>query len=105
MLRRSLPMLSLLSLVLLGSACQRDVAQHKAAGNVYFREGDVEGALREYHAAVRLAPGDANARTLLGNAYYEKGDFAAARTAYGHALDRDPTGRAALQGLATIEIL
>ena len=101
--------LFLLATVMIGisiviSGCSSEAARHKAAGNVLFKQGDVDGALKEYRAAVAAQPKDANAHTLLGNALFEKSQWDEARTEYQTALSSDPTARAALQGLAQLEL-
>ena len=84
--------------VLVGiSGCSPPGARHKAAGNVLFKKGDIDGALAEYQGAVKADPKDANALTLLGNALFEKERYAEARAAWEQALAFDPRARAALQ--------
>jgi Flp pilus assembly protein TadD len=85
-------------------ACSPEEAKHKAAGNVLFKQGDLDGAVREYRAAVQANPKDANSRTLLGNALFEKEKYDEARTEYEQALALDPKARAAMQGLTTLEL-
>ena len=84
--------------------CSSDGAKHKAAGNVLFKQGDLDGAIREYRAAVAAQPKDANAHTLLGNALFEKSSWDEARKEYQASLELDGKARAALQGLATLEL-
>jgi tetratricopeptide (TPR) repeat protein len=84
--------------------CSSEGAKHKAAGNVLFKAGDLEGAVREYRAASTAQPKDANALTLLGNALFEQSKLDEARAQYEAALSLDGNARAALQGLATIEL-
>ncbi len=86
------------------SACSPEEAKHKAAGNVLFKQGDLDGAVREYRAAVQANPKDANSRTLLGNALFEKEKYDEARTEYQQALALDPKARAAMQGLLALEL-
>jgi Flp pilus assembly protein TadD len=86
------------------SACSSEGARHKAAGNVLFKQGDLEGAVREYRAAVAVVPRDANAHTLLANALFEKSLWDEARKEYQASLELDPGARAALQGLAALEL-
>jgi Flp pilus assembly protein TadD len=90
--------------VVLGAGCNADGARHKAAGNVLFKRGDLEGAAREYHAALALDARDANAHTLLGNVEFERDRLEAADTEYRAALALDAHARAALQGLATVAL-
>jgi tetratricopeptide (TPR) repeat protein len=91
-------------LLLLVVGCSSEGAKHKAAGNVLFRRGDLDGALREYRAAVAVQPKDANAHTLLANALFEKSAWEEARKEYQASLELDASARAALQGLAQLEL-
>ena len=86
------------------AGCSSEGAKHKAAGNVLFKQGDLDGALGEYRAAVAVQPRDPNAHTLLGNALFEKSQWDQARKEYQASLDLDPKARAALQGLAMVEL-
>lgn len=87
-------------LLVLTGACVRPEVEHKARGNVLFRNGDLSGAIREYRAALALAPDDPVAQTLLGNALFEQGRYDAAAVAYQAALARDAGAREAQRGLA-----
>jgi tetratricopeptide (TPR) repeat protein len=93
-----------LLLVILAVGCSSEGAKHKAAGNVLFKRGDVDGALSEYRAAVAAQPRDANAHTLCGNALFEKAQWDEARLEYQAALGLDGKARAALAGLALIDL-
>src|SRR5262249_20052264 len=55
------------------SGCGKADRVHKAAGNMYLRRGDLDGALREFRQAAAAAPKDPAAHTLLGDVLYEKG--------------------------------
>jgi cellulose synthase operon protein C len=87
-----------------GAGCSREEARRKAAGNVLFKTGDYDGAIREYRAAIVAAPKDPNSQTLLGNALFEKESWDEAKAAYQAALALDPQARAALQGLAMLHL-
>src|SRR5688572_29208423 len=87
-----------------GAGCSREEARRKAAGNVLFKKGDFDGAIREYRAAIAAAPKDPNSQTLLGNALFEKESWDEAKAAYHAALALDPQARAALQGLAMLHL-
>jgi len=90
--------------LLLLSACSSEEARHKAAGNVLFKRGDLDGAAAEYRAALSTRPKDPNAHTLLGNVLFEKAEYAGARAEYEAALVTDGNARAALQGLAMVQL-
>ena len=60
---------------------------------------EAEAVLAE---AVRLAPGDPEALTLLGHAHLAAGDRVAAASAFRRALDVSPGYAPAIQGLATL---
>jgi tetratricopeptide (TPR) repeat protein len=92
------------AVLLLLAACSNEEARHKAAGNVLFKKGDLDGAANEYRAALKLNPKDANSHTLLGNVLFEKADYAGARSEYDSALATDAKARAAIQGLAMVQL-
>jgi tetratricopeptide (TPR) repeat protein len=81
------------------SACHVNGARHKAAGNVLFKRGDLDGALREYQEALKEDPKDPNAYTLIGNVRFEQGELTGAYSAYQKALSLDDSARAARQGM------
>lgn len=85
-------------------ACSPEEAKRKAAGNVLFRKGDLDGAVREYRAAIVANPKDANGQTLLANALFEQEKWDEARAAYEAALALDGKARAAQQGLAMLHL-
>jgi tetratricopeptide (TPR) repeat protein len=91
-------------IALVVGACSSEGARHKAAGNVFFKANDIDGAVHEYRAAVAAQPNDANAHTLLGNALFEKSAWDESRAEYQKALELDGSARAALQGLASLEL-
>ena len=86
------------------SACSPEEARHKAAGNVLFKQGDLDGAIREYRAALAKNPKDAGSHALLGNALFEKERYDDARKEYEAALASDSRARAALQGIVAIDV-
>ncbi len=61
-----------------------------AAGNAREDRGDLEGALRDYRAAVAAAPALPRAHLNVGNALMAMRDFDAAAAAFGQALALDP---------------
>jgi tetratricopeptide (TPR) repeat protein len=89
--------------VVLG-ACSPEEAKHKAAGNVLFKQGDLDGAAREYREAIKANAKDANGHTLLGNALFEQARYDESRREYEAALALDAKARAALQGLVMIDL-
>jgi len=84
--------------------CSPTEARHKAAGNVLFKKGDFDGALREYDAAIAANGKDANGYTLRGNVHFERERYAEAERDYRAALERMPEARAARQGIAQIAL-
>jgi superkiller protein 3 len=90
--------------LLLLTACSSEEARHKAAGNVLFKKGDLDGAEKEYRSALAANPKDANSHTLLGNVLFEKNDYPRAEAEYQSALTADGKARAALQGLAMVQL-
>ncbi len=96
--------LSVAVIALLTCGCNADGAKHKAAGNVFFKQGDFASAEREYRTALARSAADANAQTLLGNALFEQERYDDAERAYRAALSLDEGARAARQGLATLAL-
>jgi tetratricopeptide (TPR) repeat protein len=45
---------------------------HEGLGNVMVRKDDLDGAIKEYEAAIQLNPRAASAHALLGGAFYKK---------------------------------
>jgi tetratricopeptide (TPR) repeat protein len=75
----------------------------------YFRElhGDLPGALAAMRLAVSAGAGTAEnvgyVQALVGKLQFDRGDYAAAETAYRTALETDPGFPAATSGLARVE--
>jgi len=63
---------------------------HREMGILLQEEGDLEGAIAEYRAALRLKPGFAGAHTSLGIALYDKGDPEGAIAEFRMALSFEP---------------
>jgi serine/threonine protein kinase/tetratricopeptide (TPR) repeat protein len=63
---------------------------HGNLGNALRAAGDLEGGLRAYQAALRIAPRDVIAHNNLGNALVDKGDLAGAIVALRKAIDLRP---------------
>jgi tetratricopeptide (TPR) repeat protein len=93
-----------LCLLALFGACSTEEAKRKAAGNVRFKHGDIDGAIVEYRAAIAANERDANAHTLLGNALFEKERYPEATAEYERALALDPRARAAALGLVAADL-
>lgn len=66
-------------------------SRHVAQGFEQHRTGDIEGAARNYEAAIALAPGHGDARYLLGLVEITRGRFDPAREHIEIALRADPT--------------
>ncbi len=86
------------------SACRTEEAKHKAAGNVLFKQGKLEQAIKEYRASLALDSKDPNAHTLLGDALFEQQKYDEARAEFQAALKQDPKARAALRDLAMLDL-
>jgi tetratricopeptide (TPR) repeat protein len=84
------------------TACKTDTAEHKAAGNLLFNQGEYEKARVEYAKAVEATPGDPGARTLLGNALIELGEYEDARGEFGKALEQSSDSPEAHRGMMTV---
>ncbi len=84
--------------------CRNESARHKAAGNVFFKQGKLEVAAEEYRTALRTSPDDANAHTLLGNVRFEQQRYAEAEQEYRASLHDDPHARAAILGLVSLDL-
>lgn len=52
-----------------------DADLHVNRSTVYYRNGDLEGAINELEIAKKLSPQDAQIHFMLGNAYYRKKDW------------------------------
>src|SRR4030095_295265 len=93
-----------LLILLLLAGCSSETAKHKAAGNVLFKRGDLDGAAREDQAAIAAQPSDANAPALYGHVLLERERYEDARREYQTAISYDKKSRAAQLGLATVHL-
>src|SRR5262245_35430348 len=88
--------------------CSGEAAKHKAAGNVFFKQGKLDLAAAEYRAALSTAPSDVSAHTLLGNTLFEQQKYDEAehefQSAEAKAQVKGEHARAAVQGLATLRL-
>jgi len=98
------PVFALLALLAIApvAACKTDTAEHKAAGNMLFNQGDYAKARDEYAKAVEANPKDPGAHTLLGNALVELGEYEQARSAYERAVALSADSPEAHRGLMTV---
>jgi Flp pilus assembly protein TadD len=64
--------------------------------------GDVDGAIREYEAAIELKPGDSDYPNALGNTFYDEGWFAEAEAAYRKAIALAPEGALMHRNLGSV---
>ena len=77
---------------------------HFQLGTVYYREGDITGALKEYNTAVELYPEDATYHNALGLAYWARGFKDKAEKHFKEAIDLDPDYSEALNNLGALYI-
>jgi tetratricopeptide (TPR) repeat protein len=94
---------SVLALASLGAAgCMDRVTEHRVRGNAHFREGDYEGAIKEYDEGLAVKPTDAATLILRGNAQYELGRLDDAYASYAKAYAADNSAADAVRGMALI---
>ncbi len=77
--------------LLFGQDAAEDPAQAYRHGVELHRAGDLEGAIREYQASLKLDPANAQALSNLGAAYASQGRFDDAIEQYRKALAIDTT--------------
>ena len=66
------------------------VDAHKARGNIYFANGDYDGAIADYDMAIKLRPKDAEAYVKRGTAYASMDDYGRAIADFGSAIRLRP---------------
>ena len=89
-------------LALSSSGCMDRVTEHRVRGNAHFREGDYEGAIKEYDEGLAVKPADAATLILRGNAQYELGRLDDAYASYAKAYAADNSAADAVRGMALI---
>lgn len=78
---------------------------HVKAGSLKLGDGDPDGAIESFNAALEMAGSDQYAKEIqfnMGHAYREKGRLSQARTAYRRALNADPGFGQALIEIANV---
>src|SRR5262245_36142509 len=77
-----------------GATTSKDPAFYLARGERGFRRGDLDRAIADFDAAIRLDPGKAVAYSQRGNAWHSKGDQERALADYEAAIRIDPNNPA-----------
>lgn len=75
-----------------------DASVHVNKGNTYFKQGNLDDAIKEYLKALKIAKDDSTYYNL-GNAYQASGQFNLAISTYEEALKLSPRFTAALNNL------
>jgi tetratricopeptide (TPR) repeat protein len=86
-----------------GAAFSQNAEANKLTGEAeaFFSRGQLDDALRNYQAALRLDPKLYMAALFSGDVYKERGDFQQAETWYQKAIEIDPTRETAYRYSAT----
>ena len=84
-------------------ANDRDAAAHLLKGQLLVLEGKREDGFAEIRTATTIDPLSADAQFALGKMYSERGDIAAARTAFREALRINPRAAVAQVELSALE--
>ena len=71
--------------------------EHLDLGVAYEKKGEFNGAIKEYHLAVKKIP---RANLYLGNVYFQKGDLGQAEKYYRRAIQKEPGHADAYNNLA-----
>ena len=82
----------------------REAARRNDRGVLLEREGDLEGALRQYRLALESDPAFVTAWINAGNAYLKLANPAEAGRCYQRALELDPDNPRALNNLACVQL-
>src|SRR2546423_10464283 len=83
---------------------QQKALQHNERGLELFLKGNLDGAMKEYEAAIRSDPKLAAAHNNLGSAYFAAGRFEEAATAFQRACELDTEFGQAFFNLALAQI-
>ncbi len=75
---------------------------HNNLGDMYYRHGENEKAIREFKTAILLKPGYADAYHNIGNVYYKMGRLQDALNSYYKALELNPNLWQSYQNIAII---
>jgi len=78
--------------------------EHVKLGGIYDSQGKTGLAREQYRFAVKMAPENVRAWSLLGDSAYREKDFPEAEKAYGKALDLDPMNGDLLNNLAWVYV-
>jgi Tfp pilus assembly protein PilF len=78
--------------------------EHIKLGDIYESQGKTELAREQYRFAVKQAPENGHAWSLLGDIAYREKDYPEAEKAFGKALDLDPTNGDILNNLAWVYV-
>lgn len=105
---------SAIALVLLFSGCSLpkvivlhdplSAEEHIKLGGIYDSQGKTDLAREQYRLAVKQAPENGRAWSLLGDIAYREKDYPEAEKAYGKARDLDPTNGDILNNLAWVYV-
>jgi tetratricopeptide (TPR) repeat protein len=76
--------------------------EHNDLGVTYEQKGEMDGAIREYNAALRKRKDFLTARVNLGNAYFSKKDYPRAEQQYSTVLQTDSANTDAANNLAML---
>ena len=76
--------------------------EHNDLGVTYEHKGEMDAAIREYHAALKKRKDFPTARVNLGNAYFSKKDYPRAEQQYSTVLQADSANTDAGNNLAMV---
>ena len=101
-MKRNILLVSLLAFLLIAAAAYAadDASLRVKRGNELTIANDLDGAKREYSAAIGLDPKSFDAHYFLGHVYLKKGEFAEARKSFEEAVKLNPKSGEAQYNLA-----